>query len=48
MHHDIFYSVNPSNKGDCDRKMVKSIDEMPYKDMNKTVMLARTRNNNLV
>ena len=40
MHHDICYSVNPSNKGDCDRKMVKSIDEMPYKDMNKTPMLA--------
>ena len=41
MNHDICYTVNPSNKGDCDRKMVKSIDEMPYKDMNKTAMLAR-------
>ena len=42
MKHDICYSVNPQNKGDCDREMVKSIDEMPYKDMNKMAMLART------
>ena len=42
MQHDICYSVNPQNKGECDRKMVKSIDEMPYKDMNKMAMLART------
>ena len=42
MEHDICYSVNPQGKGDCDRKMVKSIDEMPYKDMNKMAMLART------
>ena len=42
MKHDIYYSVNPQNKGDCDREMVKSIDEMPYKDMNKMGMLART------
>ena len=42
MKHDICYSVNPQNKGDCDRTMVKSIDEMPYKDMNKMAMLART------
>ena len=42
MNHDICYSVNPQNKGDCDRKMVKSIDEMPYKDMNKMAMLTRT------
>ena len=31
MNHDICYSVNPQNKGDCDRQMVKSIDEMPLK-----------------
>ena len=42
MNHDICYTVNPTNKGDCDRKMVQSRDEMPYKDMNKTAMLART------
>ena len=42
MQHDICYSINPQNKGDCDRKMVKSIDEMPYKDTNKMAMLART------
>ena len=42
MNHDICYSVNPQNKGDCDRKMVKSIDEMPYKDVNKMAMLVRT------
>ena len=42
MNHDICYSVNPQNKGDCDRKMVKSIDEMSYKDMNKTAMVAQT------
>ena len=42
MKHDICYSVNPQNKGDCDRTMVKSIDNMPYKDMNKMAMLART------
>ena len=42
MSHDICYSVNPQNKGDCDHQMVKSIDEMPYKDMNKMAMLART------
>ena len=42
MQHDICYTVNPKNKGVCDRKMVKSIDDMPYKDMNKMAMLART------
>ena len=42
MNHDICYTVNPQNKGDCDRQMVKSIDEMPYKDMNKMGMLVRT------
>ena len=42
MKHDICYSVNPENKGDCDRNMVQSIDEMPYKDMNKMTMLTRT------
>ena len=42
MNHDICYSVNPQNKGDCDRKMVKSIDELPYKDTNKMAMLTRT------
>ena len=42
MNHDICYTVNPQNKGDCDRKMVKSIDEMSYKDTNKMAMLART------
>ena len=42
MKHDICYSVNPENKGDCDRDMVKSIDEMPYKDMNKMAMVTRT------
>ena len=42
MNHNICYSVNPSNRGDCERKMVKSIDQMPYKEMNKTAMLART------
>ena len=45
MNHDICYSVNPQNKGDCDREMVKSIDEMPYKDMNKMAMLTRTISN---
>ena len=42
MNHDICYTVNSSNKGKCDRKMVKDIDSIPYKDMNKTTMLART------
>ena len=42
MKHDICYSVIPQNKGDCDRQMVQSIDEMPYKDMNKIAMLTRT------
>ena len=42
MKHDICYSVNPQNKGDCDRQMVKSIDDMPYNDMNKMAMLTRT------
>ena len=42
MKHDICYTTNPQNKGDCDRQMVKSIDEMPYKDVNKMAMLART------
>ena len=45
MNHDICYTVNPGNKGECDRKMVKSIDEMPYKDMNKMAMIARTVSN---
>ena len=42
MKHDICYSINPQNKGDCDRTMVKSIDELPYKDMNKMAMVTRT------
>ena len=42
MINDICYIVNPSNKDDCYRKMVKDIDSMPYKDMNKTAILART------
>ena len=42
MKHDICYTTNPQNKGDCDRQMVKSIDEMPYKDMNEMAMLTRT------
>ena len=42
MKHDICYTVNPQNKGDCDRDMVKSIDDMSYKDMNKMAMLTRT------
>ena len=42
MKHDICYSINPENKGDCDREMVKSIDDMPYKDMNKMAMMTRT------
>ena len=42
MNHDICYTINPKIKGDCDRQMVKSIDEMPYKDTNKMAMLART------
>ena len=41
MKHDICYTVDPQNKGNCDRQMVKSIDEMPYKDMNKMAMLTR-------
>ena len=40
--HDICYTTNPQNKGDCDRDMVKSIDNMQYKDMNKMAMLTRT------
>ena len=51
MQHDICYTINPKNKGDCDRQMVKSIDEMPYKDMNKMAMLSRSiiiKNNNWV
>ena len=42
MNHDICYTVNPLNKGDCDRTMVKDIDSMPYKDINKKAMIART------
>ena len=42
MNHDICYSVNPHNKGQCDRQMLKSIDDMPYKDVNKMAMVART------
>ena len=42
MKHDICYTVNPQNKGECDRDMVKSIDDMSYKDMNKMAMLTRT------
>ena len=41
MKHGICYSVNPENKSECDREMVKSIDDVPYKDTNKIAMLAR-------
>ncbi|MCG8372484.1 MAG: hypothetical protein MI700_03085 [Balneolales bacterium] len=44
-HHDICYDMG-KNKGDCDRDMVKSLDSIPYRDMPKWGMIARTIINN--
>lgn len=44
-HHDICYDMG-KNKGDCDRDMVKSLDSIPYRDMPKWGMVARTIINN--
>ncbi len=40
-HHDICYDMG-KNKGECDRQMVKSLDSIPYHDMPKWGMVART------
>ena len=39
-HHDICYDMG-KNKGDCDKKMVKSLDEIPYGEMPKWGQTAR-------
>lgn len=44
-HHDICYDMG-KNKGECDRQMVKSLDSIPYRDMPKWGMIARTIINN--
>lgn len=44
-HHDICYDMG-KNKGECDRQMVKSLDSIPYHDMPKWGMVARTIINN--
>lgn len=44
-HHDICYDMG-KDKGECDRKMVSSLDAIPYRDMPKWGMVARTIINN--
>ena len=39
-HHDICYEMG-KNKCDCDRQMVKSLDEIPYGEMPKWGQTAR-------
>ena len=39
-YHDICYDMG-KNKGDCDRQMVKSLDEIPYGEMPKWGQTAR-------
>ena len=39
-HHDICYDIG-KNKGECDKKMVKSLDEIPYGQMPKWGQTAR-------
>ena len=39
-HHDVCYSLG-KNKGDCDRQMVKSLDQIPYGEMRKWGQTAR-------
>ena len=39
-HHDVCYSMG-KNKGDCDRQMVKSLDQIPYGEMPKWGQTAR-------
>ena len=39
-HHDISYDMG-KNKGDCDREMVKSLDDIPYGEMPRWGQTAR-------
>ena len=39
-YHDICYDMG-KNKGDCDRKMVRSLDQIPYGEMMKWGQTAR-------
>ena len=39
-YHDVCYEMG-KNKGDCDRAMVKSLDEIPYGEMPKWGQTAR-------
>ena len=39
-HHDVCYSLG-KNKVDCDRQMVKSLDQIPYGEMPKWGQTAR-------
>ena len=39
-YHDICYDMG-NDKGDCDRKMVKSLDMIPYGEMQKLGQTAR-------
>ena len=39
-HHDICYEMG-KNKGDCDKKMVESLDQIPYGEMPKWGQTAR-------
>ena len=40
VHHDICYDMG-KNKGECDRKMVESLDQIPYGEMPKWAQTAR-------
>lgn len=44
-YHDICYDMG-KDKGDCDRKMVEQLDEIPYGQISKMGQVARTIINN--
>ena len=45
-HHDICYDMG-RNKGDCDRQMIQSLDNIPYGEMPKWGQTARFLINNI-
>ena len=45
-HHDICYDMG-RNKGDCDRQMIQSLDNIPYGEMPEWGQTARFLINNI-
>ena len=46
-HHGICHDMG-KNKGDCDRAMVKSLDEIPYGEKIDRFLIDKNRNSDLV